>query len=124
MCSQCPKEHWPRRGAHPDLSLALAKVARALLGLGRGKDARATAERALAALDPTKASALTLARTRFILARALWETAGDRARARELAVQARNSYAEAARAGAGVDDEMAEVEAGLRADLHRRGLPP
>jgi serine/threonine-protein kinase len=111
------------KAAHPELSSALAGLARALLGLGRAKEARAAAERALAVFDANKASALASARTRFTLARALGSSDGDLARARALAIQARDSYSQAARAGAGVDNEVAEVEAWLQAAHDWRRLP-
>jgi ribosomal protein S9 len=51
-----------------------------------------------------------LAASRFVLARALWESRQDRERARALARQAADSYAEL---GASKADALAEVEAWL-----------
>ena len=69
---------------HPYTASGMTDLGRAYLGLGRAKDALPVLEHALrvqeAAKDPD-----WVAVTRFSLARALWETGGDRARARALA---------------------------------------
>lgn len=68
---------------------------RDLLALGRPAEALPHLERAVSALATTNADPLALADSRFALARALWETGGDRQRARALARAALEAYAAA-----------------------------
>jgi eukaryotic-like serine/threonine-protein kinase len=101
------KAHGPE---HPE-------VGRSVLALGdvhasRRAFARALPyyERALAIYERADGEARQLAATRFSLARALWETGGDRTRARQLATMAKEAY------GAqrfGVEKDLAEVRAWL-----------
>jgi hypothetical protein len=64
-----------------------------LLARGDAKGARTALEQALADMEKAGATALTLAPARFALARALRLSAGDAARARELATAAREALA-------------------------------
>jgi hypothetical protein len=65
----------------------MTDLARAYLGGGKAELALPLLEQALAAQEAVK-DPDWLAVTRFCLARALWQTGGDRVRARELARQA------------------------------------
>jgi eukaryotic-like serine/threonine-protein kinase len=80
----------------PYVANTLTGRAELLLTLSRAAEARADLERALAiregANDPQRHD---YGRTRFALARALWQTGGDRTRARQLAEAARGDLAEA-----------------------------
>lgn len=73
---------------HPTRGHTLAAIGRALVELGRLGDARAPLEQALAILDAAKIAGPASASARFALARALWETGGDRARAQKLVQRA------------------------------------
>ena len=81
---------------HPEVKAALVDLALTLLDLGRPAEAIPHLERALTMIHLDGAS--DLARTRFALARALWDAPDqqgrDHARARELAELARATYAE------------------------------
>jgi tetratricopeptide (TPR) repeat protein len=70
---------------HPELAVPLTGLGEALLKLGRPSDALVPLERALALHESRAAPPVELAETRFALARALWESRKDTARARQLA---------------------------------------
>ncbi len=93
----------------PALPEALTIAGRASVALGQAANAIAPLERALA-LEQAAAGAAALAGTRFALARALWDANRDRARARALAREARQAYADAGAAG---QADLAEVDAWL-----------
>jgi tetratricopeptide (TPR) repeat protein len=76
---------------HPELAVALTGQGEALLKLGRAAEALAPLERALALRESRPVPPVELAETRFALARALWETRKDTARARRLAQQAEST---------------------------------
>jgi eukaryotic-like serine/threonine-protein kinase len=76
------------------MAWALAAVGGAQLGLGRAREALAWYERGLRIGNAAKASDRELAALRFGLARALWLTGRDRARARSLAAEAARAIAE------------------------------
>ena len=71
---------------------SMTAVAERHLGLDRAAAATPLLERALAIQTARLAPRATLARTRFALARALWDGTADRARARTLAGDARDGY--------------------------------
>jgi hypothetical protein len=77
--------------------------------------ARGHLERAIRLIEPSGVMVEDLARARFDLARALWESGADRRRARDLAEQARRGLSEA-----GSTDRLPEIDAWLRA----RPAPP
>jgi tetratricopeptide (TPR) repeat protein/predicted Ser/Thr protein kinase len=97
---------------HADLADVLHGLAEAELGDRRPATAAARAERALRLREHSGASPTQLAGTRFVLARALWDAKIDRARARELAQQARAAYRSAGETKA---NELAKIDAWLRA---------
>jgi len=78
---------------HPDQPAVYAALGEVLLARGDAKGARTALERALADREKASATPLTLAATRFALARALRLSGGDAARARELATAAREALA-------------------------------
>ncbi|MFY0562532.1 tetratricopeptide repeat protein [Archangium lansingense] len=73
---------------HPELAVPLTGRGEALLKLGRATEALAPLERALALRETHAVAPVELAETRFALARALWDSRQDTARARELAQKA------------------------------------
>ncbi|QRK10957.1 serine/threonine protein kinase [Archangium violaceum] len=73
---------------HPELAAPLTGRGEALLKLGRAAEALAPLERALSLRETHAVPRQELAETRFALARALWASRKDTARARELAQQA------------------------------------
>jgi serine/threonine protein kinase/tetratricopeptide (TPR) repeat protein len=73
---------------HPELAFPLTGQGEALLKLGRPAEALGPLERALTVRLSRPVPAKELAETRFALARALWESRGDMARARRLAQEA------------------------------------
>jgi tetratricopeptide (TPR) repeat protein len=81
---------------HPRRALSLLGLGEAHLKAGDRRRAREELELALAL--PRNADDTADAEIRFALAEALWETHGDRARARALAAEAESAYATAARA--------------------------
>jgi tetratricopeptide (TPR) repeat protein len=97
-----PKSGW--------LAFPLTGLGRSLLGLGRAREAVAPLERALAIRDRDETLPLPRGETRFALARALWESGGDRARALTLAASARDEYQRATKAAKNV----VEIDAWLR----------
>ena len=78
---------------HPDIAYALTCIGRAHLGAGSPRSALKPLRTALASREANPGDAADLAQTRFELARALWATGGDRARAIALAEQSRDGYA-------------------------------
>jgi len=88
---------WPRpdTGESPTLSYPLTGLGQARLALGQAERAMAPLEHALRLREGAPGNAANLAETRFALARALWDAAGDRRRARRLAEEARDGYAHA-----------------------------
>ncbi|EPX64216.1 hypothetical protein D187_005350 [Cystobacter fuscus DSM 2262] len=73
---------------HPELAAPLTGQGEALLRLGRASEALAPLERALVLRSTHTVPPEALAETRFALARALWDTHPDSARARLLAREA------------------------------------
>ncbi|MFL6260589.1 MAG: protein kinase domain-containing protein [Thermoanaerobaculia bacterium] len=98
---------------NPNLAFPLSGIARALPRLGRATEAIAPAERAMALFEKGQGDPHYLNEARFFLAAALWDGGGDRARAAQLARQAR-----AGLQAAGAADDQHEVEAWLK----KRGL--
>ena len=96
---------------HPDVATTLIGLARLALAEGRPADAEARAEVALAIRERNDVSARKLAGAQFVLARALWQGPGPRARALDLAEAAREGFRDAGAAGAG---ELAKVLEWLR----------
>jgi eukaryotic-like serine/threonine-protein kinase len=92
---------------HPNVALALVGLAELERAMGRASEAVVWAERALAIREVGAVSAGELARTRFVLARALVEAGRERSRAVVLAEQARTTYRQTG------DGELADVEAWL-----------
>jgi len=72
---------------HPEVSLALLSLGELHLARGRPADALPLLERAMAHAYPKDESDVA-----FALARALWDASQDRARARNLATQARDQW--------------------------------
>jgi hypothetical protein len=99
------KAHGPK---HPFLVLMLSDTAQEVeLPRNRPREARILLERALATanleqMDPRDRGAL-----RSSLARALWESGGDRSRARALARAAREDFAAAGKRSADDADKVA-----------------
>jgi tetratricopeptide (TPR) repeat protein len=77
---------------HPAVAIDLTLVGQAQLGLGRAGAAVASLERALAIRKGRVVPPREDGETRFALARALWVTGGDRARALALAAEASSAY--------------------------------
>ena len=96
---------------HPAVANALTSIGMTLVEQGRAARAIAPLERAAAIPPDGLAPDLRGARD-FALARAVWQTGGDRARARHLAATARG---ELQQAGAGHADEVAEIARWLAA---------
>jgi tetratricopeptide (TPR) repeat protein len=76
---------------HPELAEALVVVGRIRLARNEAAQALPLLERAIEILDKREAYPEWLVQGRFALARALWTTGGDRARARALAIAAREN---------------------------------
>jgi tetratricopeptide (TPR) repeat protein len=74
---------------HPDFGDSLAGIGQSYLGQQAPAKAVAPLEQALAIREKIGAEPLQVADTRFMLARALWDSGGDRARAGQLAESAR-----------------------------------
>jgi tetratricopeptide (TPR) repeat protein len=98
---------------NPHLAFPLSGIARVLPMLGRAAEAIAPAERAVVLFGNGQGDPLYLNEARFFLAAALWDGGGDRARAAQLARQAR-----AGLQASGATDDQHEAEAWLR----KRGL--
>ncbi|HUJ63301.1 MAG TPA: tetratricopeptide repeat protein, partial [Kofleriaceae bacterium] len=94
----------------PIVGFALYDVARCQTALGRPADAIPPLERAISLTDPNSNDPDNLASYQFALAQALWDSHGDRARARELA---RTSFATLTEIGDAVKGPRAEVGAWL-----------
>jgi tetratricopeptide (TPR) repeat protein len=97
---------------HPDVAAVLVNVARDELALHEPAKAIVAAERAVALLAKIEESDRGRADGAFVLAMALWDGAGDRGRARELAREARRLFAGS---GKPADESVANVDAWLRA---------
>lgn len=82
-------------------------VGDALVALGRASEAVPVLTRALALAHPGSIDPIDVAGIRFTLARALWDSHQDRARARTLAREALAVYVDS---GAGLAEQRAEVE--------------
>jgi tetratricopeptide (TPR) repeat protein len=81
-----------------DIASALIESAHVLQELGRSREAVDRLERAVGLLPLEKGDSRRAAMARFALAEALWANGGDHGRARQLAVEAKQSYAKASRA--------------------------
>ncbi|MFL5356784.1 tetratricopeptide repeat protein [Archangium sp.] len=79
---------------HPELAGPLTGRGEALVKLGHPTEALAPLERALALRESHEGPGRELAETRFALARALWDSQKDTARARQLAKQAESALAQ------------------------------
>jgi tetratricopeptide (TPR) repeat protein len=88
---------------HPYLAESLVLVGQIRLDRNEAAQALPLLERAVGILEKHGSDPALLAQGRFALARALWNTGGDRARARSLAIAAREN----------AGDERAEVDAWL-----------
>jgi tetratricopeptide (TPR) repeat protein/predicted Ser/Thr protein kinase len=95
---------------HPYVAYACAGLAEGALAQGELPAAREHAERAIGIFESTQLPPAHLAKLRFVLARALWADRSQHARARALAQQARDAYAEA---GAAKAESMAELDTWL-----------
>jgi tetratricopeptide (TPR) repeat protein/predicted Ser/Thr protein kinase len=101
-----------RNGPEPPmLAYPLTGLGQAWLALGRSSEARPVLEHALV-LREAVADSIDAAETRFALARALWDDARERPRARGLATAARDAYAKAADA-AHARTQVATIDAWL-----------
>jgi eukaryotic-like serine/threonine-protein kinase len=80
---------------HAFLAFPLVVIGRALTALGRAADAVAPLERARRLREAGSVDPTLIAEACFALARALWDADVDHARARRLATQARDAYANA-----------------------------
>ncbi|MEM9458662.1 MAG: serine/threonine-protein kinase [Myxococcota bacterium] len=98
---------------HPDVAYSLMRLARVALDMGDPASAGAHAERAISVCEAATDEPRLLAEARFTLARALWSTPSERARARTLAEQARDVHAERAQGPDESNDDLAEVDAWL-----------
>ena len=96
---------------HPHIADSQSNLATTLLKRGAVEEARHFAEQAWSLRQRADIPAEQRAETAFVLARALWPNRTQRARARGLAEQARDAFAEQ---GKGSEDELAEVEEWLR----------
>jgi len=102
--------------AHPLLASPLANLGLTALMAGEAARARGLLERALALRELNASNPLELAENRFALARALWDAptsadeAGERERARQLALAARAGFTSPEYA-----EELAEIDAWLQA---------
>jgi tetratricopeptide (TPR) repeat protein/tRNA A-37 threonylcarbamoyl transferase component Bud32 len=93
---------------HVDIAYDLYGIGRAEIALGRFDRAVAPLQRAVSLREEHGTDAEELGDVRFALARALWEQGGgDRARARQLAEQARDAYLEMEE---GADPNVADVK--------------
>ncbi len=81
-----------------DIASALIESAHVLQELNRPREALERLERAVGLLPLEKGDSRHAAMARFALAEALWANGGDHGRARQLAVEAKQSFAKASRA--------------------------
>ncbi len=84
---------------HPFTAMSRVGLGQALIASGDAKGAIPDLERALTAMDANHATAPQLGLARLFLARALWDGGGDRARAKQLAAQAKLDFGDAADRG-------------------------
>ena len=103
---------------HSLLAHPLTGIGQTRVELSQPLEAIAPLERALALREPAGAGTVDLARTRFVLARALWDSGRDRNRALKLASLAREALVAA---GDAHDKERREVETWLANPARRRG---
>jgi serine/threonine-protein kinase len=103
---------WERTGGpdHPYVAWALTGIGETHVGSGSPALAIPPLERALAIRVAEQGDVAELARTRFVLARALWNTRRDRRRAVDLARQARADCVSAGRRAAA---SLAEIDGWL-----------
>jgi eukaryotic-like serine/threonine-protein kinase len=89
---------WPpsETGESPRVSRPLTDLGQARLALGQALLARAPLEHALRLREAEARDATAIAETKLALARALWDSDDDRARARRLAIEARDGFARGA----------------------------
>ena len=95
---------------HLMLAYPLVSLANATLGQRNAAAARDHAARAVSIREKQPVEPSLLAEARFALARALWSDEVERARARDLAEQARETYAEQ---GPDAEDTLAGIDAWL-----------
>ncbi len=95
---------------HPELANAVLALALVALDERDFDTARAHAEHAISLRESGEVSSVALAYTRFVLAKALWASPGQRTRARALAQQARDGYPSD---GTSDGDQLAEIEGWL-----------
>jgi tetratricopeptide (TPR) repeat protein len=81
--------------AHESVAQVLTEIAENRLALGDPRGAVEPAVRAVATAQPLSIAPRFLARARFVLARALWASRGDRARAETLTEEAEKGFADA-----------------------------
>ncbi len=100
---------WQKILGPEDPQNAYAQLGLAEVELGRDRPARAVplAERAVALRQASQMDPTLLANARFVLAQALWDSAGDRDRARSLATAARDAWATLGERGAADSAEAA-----------------
>ncbi|MCB9565127.1 MAG: tetratricopeptide repeat protein [Kofleriaceae bacterium] len=103
--------------ADPDAAYPLTSLGAAYLDLHRAAEARPLLERAVAIRTTHPGDPEDLARTQFLLARALWDGGGDRARARALATEARDGYDH-------IDTADLEIRDQIRAWVASHGARP
>jgi hypothetical protein len=82
---------------NPFLAYPLTGMGRALVALGRPKEAIPPLERALALRDPKESDPTDVAETQFGLAQALRDAGANARRARSLATASRDAYRHAGR---------------------------
>ena len=99
---------------HPMMVNPLSVRGRCLLSERRPADAVPVLERTLALLETAEVGATIVGEPRWLLARALWESGGDRDRALNLAIRAERELA-------GGDEEIADDLRAVRAWLRERG---
>jgi eukaryotic-like serine/threonine-protein kinase len=102
---------------HRAVAFSLVGLAEVSLVQDRADDAAEHARRAVRLREATNSPPAELAHARYLLARAMWATKQDRARALTLGAQAREGYREAGPASAA---QLAEVEAWLAARIGSR----
>jgi tRNA A-37 threonylcarbamoyl transferase component Bud32/tetratricopeptide (TPR) repeat protein len=113
-------EIWRRAGSDPFfLSYGLIGLGLAHLGEGRPDAALAPLEEALQIRVAKQVDPEHAGEARFAVARALWHRAGDRERARALAVQARADYGRAPKGAEQIAAQIAAIDAWLRASTAR-----